>query len=84
MAITNTPVVLPDGKDEPRRLNRKERRANLAKANRAMRAWGKKGGGTSVAPPPKVEPEIEAEAKVEAEIEALNEEAARNQGVEGQ
>ena len=51
MAVTNTPVVLPDGKDQPRRLNRQERRANLAKALQAMRAWKKKGGGTRVAPP---------------------------------
>ena len=50
MAVTNAPVVLPDGKDEPRRLNRKERRANLAKAQRAMRQF-KRTRGPSVAPP---------------------------------
>ena len=54
MAVTNTPDVLPDGKDEPRRLNRKERRANLAKARTAMREY-KKSRGPSVAPPDEVE-----------------------------
>lgn len=52
MAVTNT----------PERLNRKERRANLAKAQRAMRAWKKKGGRTSVAPPPP-ETELTEDAK---------------------
>jgi hypothetical protein len=68
MAVTNTPVVLPDGKNEPRTLNRKERRANLAKAQQAMRAWKKKGGRSSVAPPP--------------EVEGLNKETPINEGLD--
>ncbi len=48
MAVTNAPVELNPDRIVP---SRKERRANLAKAQRAMRKWKKKGGGTSVAPP---------------------------------
>jgi hypothetical protein len=53
MAVTNTPDAeqIKFDNAQPRRLNRKERRANLAKAQQALRAWKKKGGGTSVAPP---------------------------------
>ena len=49
MAVTSTPDIVFDN-EQPRKLNRKERRANLAKARTAMREF-KKSRGASVAPP---------------------------------